>query len=171
MPDLSPFAALPDEARLWVHPAATPLDDATQAALLDRLHAFFDEWTSHQHSVEGAATILYDRFLVLAAVRIDGGDLSGCGIDDAFRTIDEAASTLGIEWTPSLHVLYRTEDGTVVGVPRSTFQEHIDAGTVTRDTTVFDPSITTLGALRRGSFELPARESWHAQLFAQPSTA
>ena len=67
MDDLSAFSALPDDARLWVHASTVPLSDATQEALLDRLSAFIDEWTSHQRPVEGATTILNDRFLLVAA--------------------------------------------------------------------------------------------------------
>ncbi len=162
----TPFPNLPDEARLWIHPADAPLTEATQTALLDHLSTFIEGWTSHQHDVRGAAAVLHDRFLILAAVRSDGGDISGCGIDDASRTIDEAATRLGIDWVPSLYVLYRTADGSIDAVSRSTFQERAEAGEVTIDTPVFDPSLTTLGALRNGEFEQPAGQSWHARLFA-----
>ena len=170
MADLSAFSALPDDARLWIHAAAAPLSDATQTALLDRLSAFMDEWTSHQRAVEGAATILHDRFLVMAAATRDG-DISGCGIDDLTHAVDNAASALDIEWTPALHALYRAPDGSVAAVSRRTFQQRGEEGAVTPDTPVFDPSLTTLGALRDGQFEQPARDSWHAQLLSTPANA
>jgi hypothetical protein len=168
MPDLSAFSALPDDARVWIHAAAAPLSDATQGALLDRLSTFMEEWTSHQRAVTGTATVLYDRFLVVAASAGDG-DISGCGIDDLTHAVDDAASALDIEWTPALHVLYRASDGSVAAVPRRTFQQRGEEGAVTPDTPVFDPSLTTLGALRDGQFEKPARESWHAQLLGSPA--
>ncbi len=171
MADLSSFSALPDDARLWIHAAAAPLSDATRAAVLDRLSTFMDGWTSHEHAVEGAATILYDRFLVIAAAPADGGKISGCGKDDLTHAVDGAASTLDIEWVPSLHVLYRTPDGDVAAVSRPEFQERADEDSVTPDTPVFDPSLATLGALRDGQFETPARESWHAQLLGTPAGA
>ena len=168
MADLSAFSALPDDARLWIHAADAPLSDATQTALLDRLSAFIDEWTSHQRAVKGAATLLHDRFLVVAAATRNG-DISGCGIDDLAHAIDDAASTLDIAWVPSLHVLYRDAEGTVVATSRRTFQQRADQGSVTADTPVFDPSLTSLGALRNGQFERPARDSWHAQLLGTPA--
>jgi hypothetical protein len=171
MADLSAFSALPDDARLWIHAAAAPLSDATQAALLDRLSTFMEDWTSHQHAVEGAATILDDRFLVIAAEPTGGGDISGCGIDALTHAVDEAASTLDLAWVPALHVLYRTPEGTVAAVSRPEFKARADAGSVTPDTLVFDPSLTTLGALRAGQFEMPARESWHAQLLGASAEA
>ncbi len=171
MADPPSFSALPDDARLWIHATAAPLDDATQSALLDRLSAFMDGWTSHQQPVEGAATILDDRFLVVAAAPVGGGDISGCGIDDLAHAIDDAASALDVDWVPSLHVLYRTADGGVAAVSRRTFQQRAGDGAVTADTPVFDPSLTTLGALREGAFEAPARESWHAQLLGTPAAS
>lgn len=167
----NPFPQLPDAARIWIHPAAAPLDDETQTALLDRLEAFVDDWCSHETNVEGGVTVLHDRFVVLAGARIDGADPSGCAIDDATRTVDAAAQALGIDWVPALHVLYRTDDGAIAAVSRSAFQERAEAGAVTTDTPVFDPSVTTLGALRHGAFEQPAGQTWHADAFPLPTPA
>lgn len=165
------FPALPDAARVWIHPTTAPLSDSTQTAVLDQLTAFVDEWTSHEQNVRGGVTVLYDRFVVLAGVRTDGENPSGCAIDDASRAIDAVADAHGIEWVPSLHVLYRTNDGTVAAVSRSTFQARAEDGSVTTDTTVFDPSVTRLGAVRHGGFEQPADQSWHADAFSLPTPA
>lgn len=157
---------LPDAARVWIHPATHPLTEDTQTALLDRLGSFVDAWSSHQQAVRGGVTILHDRFVVLAGARVDGEDPSGCAIDDATHAVSDAADTLGIEWVPSLHVLYRTSDGDIAAVSRATFQDRVAAGTVTTATPVFDPSVTTLGAVRNGAFEQPAGQSWHADAFS-----
>jgi len=162
---------LPDAARVWIYPASNPLPEETQQTLLDRLHAFVDEWASHQTDVRGGAAVLHDRFVLLAGARADGADPSGCAIDDATRTVDALAEGLGIAWVPSLHVMYRAADGSVAAVSRTTFQERADAGAVTTDTIVFDPSVTTLGDVRHGAFEQPAGTSWHAQAFSLPAPA
>jgi hypothetical protein len=162
---------LPDAARVWIHPATAPLADDTQRAVLDRLSAFLDEWTSHQQDVQGGVTILYDRFVVLSGARIDGADPSGCAIDDATHAVDAVAEAHDIAWVPSLHVLYRKDQGEIVAVPRPTIQKRVDAGRITTATTVFDPSVTTLGAVRTGDFEHPAGRSWLADAFSLPSPA
>lgn len=162
---------LPDAARVWIHPATSPLTEETQTELLERLRAFVERWTSHNQAVTGGVTVLYDRFVILAGARTDGNDPSGCSIDDATHAVEEAAAELDIDWVPSLHVLYRTEEGTVAAVPRSAFQDRVEAGAVTTETTVFDPSVTTLGAVRNGAFEQPAGQSWHADAFALPDPA
>jgi hypothetical protein len=162
---------LPDAARVWIHPAAEPLSEDTQTALLDRLNAFVEDWTSHQQAVRGGVTILHDRFVVLAGARVDGENPSGCAIDDATHAVTSAADALGIDWVPSLHVLYRADDETIAAVSRSAFQDRVDTGAITTATPVFDPSVTTLGAIRNGAFEQPAGQSWHATAFSLPDPA
>lgn len=162
---------LPDAARVWIFPATAPLSDDTQRAVLDRLSAFIDEWTSHRQDVDGGVTLLYDRFVVMAGARTDGTDPSGCAIDDATHAVDAVADAYDIAWVPSLHVLYRTDEGEIAAVPRSTVQAEADAGRFTTRTTVFDPSVTTLGAVRNGAFEQPAGQSWHADAFSLPTPA
>ena len=169
--DSSLLPSLPDAARVWIHPAASPLSEDIQHEVLPRLEAFIDEWSSHQQNVQGGATILHDRFVCLAGARIDGADPSGCAIDDATHAVDAVADAHGIEWVPSLHVIYRVYANTIAAVPRPTFQERADAGHVTTDTMVFDPSVTTLGAVRNGNFEQPAGQSWHADAFSLPTPA
>ncbi|MFO8098552.1 MAG: hypothetical protein R6T83_02890 [Salinibacter sp.] len=165
------FSSLPDAAQVWIYPSDAPLSEAVQRAFLDRLDAFVEGWTSHQQEVHGAAAVLHDRFVVLAGLRADGASPSGCAIDDAAHAVKTTAGELGVQWVPSLHVLYRAADGSVAAVPRPTFQEKADAGAVTTDTMVFDPSVSSLGALREGAFEQPAGTSWHARAFSLPQPA
>jgi len=171
MSSSSLLPTLPDAARVWIHPATAPLSAETQDALLDRLRAFVEAWSSHNQAVEGGAAVLHDRFVLLAGARVDGADPSGCAIDDATHAVNDAADALGIEWVPSLHVLYRTEDGDIAAVSRATFQDRVEAGAVTTATPVFDPSVTTLGAVRHGDFEQPAGQSWHANAFSLSAPA
>ncbi len=171
MTDSPLFPDLPDTARCWIYTAAEPIDPSTQEALLEPVEAFLETWTSHNRPVRGAATVLYDRFLVLAATLEGEGDISGCGIDASTRVIDEAAEALGIEWAPSLHVTYRQADGTVETLSRSAFRERVQRGDVSAETPVFDPSVTELGAVRSGAFEQPAAASWHARVFHIPEPA
>lgn len=162
---------LSDEARAWIHPTVAPVSAETQSALCKRLNRFVDTWTSHEHPVEGGSAVLYDRFVLLAGLQANGQVPSGCAIDEATRTVKEAASECEIEWLPSLHVIYRADDGSIEAVSRSTFQNRIDRGDVTSSTPIFDPSVTTLGAVRDGAFEEPAHQSWAEKAFSFPAAA
>lgn len=162
---------LSDEARAWIYPTVAPVSAETQSALRKRLSRFVDTWTSHEHPVEGGSTVLHDRFVLLAGLQVNGQVPSGCAIDEATRAVKEAASECEIEWLPSLHVIYRADDGSIEAVSRSTFQNRIDRGDVTSTTPIFDPSVTTLGAVRDGAFEQPAHQSWAEKAFSFPAAA
>ncbi len=159
------FAKLPDEARLWIFAADHPLSDAESQALLETLAPFLEGWTAHGLPVRGQAAVLHHRFLLLAG-HVPDGEISGCSIDAATRAIHAAGRELGITWMSPLVVFYRDADGAVQHATRSQFRRLIATGKVTAETPVFDLSVTTVGDLRRGAFEKPAGQSWHARVFA-----
>lgn len=158
------FPALPDEARCWVYVADRPLTDAQQADLLDRLQAFFGEWTSHGRRVRGEATFLDDRILLLAA-DVPDGDLSGCGIDKSVHAIEAAAQQNSFTWISPLQVAWRDADGHLQHGSRSAFRKLAKQDVVDGATPVLDLSVDTLGAIRDGRFEQPAHRSWHGRVF------
>lgn len=158
------FPTLPDDARCWVYVADRSLTEDEQHRLLDRLQPFLRDWSSHGRPVEGAVDVLDDRFVVLAAT-LSEGHISGCGIDDSVHAVEETAGALGLEWVPTLDVIYRDGEGRVQHCSRSTFRALARDGAITATTRVFDPSVTTLGAFRQGRFEQPAEASWHARAF------
>ncbi len=160
---------LPDTARLWIFTADQPLSASTTEALQARIDAFFTEWASHGRAVTGAAAVLDDRFLAVAA-HLDGG-VSGCGIDSMTHAVEEIARELGFGWADGLQIAYRAADGTVQVVPRPTFRALVRDGAVTADTPVFVTTLDSLGDLRAGGIERPAAESWHARVFRIPVPA
>lgn len=164
------FPSLPDTARCWIYVAERRLTEAEQATLLEALQPFFAGWASHGRPVQGAATILEDRFLVVAGV-IVGGEISGCGIDASVHAVEETAGRLCITWSSPLLVFFRDDDGALQSLPRSAFRNRVADGAVTAETPVFDLSLTTLGHLRSGAFEKPAGASWHARVFRIPEPA
>lgn len=160
----SPFAPLPATARLWIYAADAPLSADDQSFVRQTMDGFLADWTSHGQPVNGAFRIRDDRFLMLAAA-LDAGEISGCGIDASVHALEDAAAARGIAWIPALHVIYRDADGRVQHVARPAFRRLAERGSVTAETPVFDPSLTTLAALRAGQFERPAGTAWHAQAF------
>ncbi|MDQ7040823.1 MAG: hypothetical protein Q9M35_07765 [Rhodothermus sp.] len=158
------FAALPDEARLWIFAADRPLTETESHTLLEALRPFLANWQAHGRPVYGQAVVLHGRFLLLAG-HVPDGAISGCSIDAAMRAVQAAGESLGITWMSPLVVFYRAADGTVQHASRSQFRRLIAEGKVTAETPVFDLSLTTVGALRQGGFEKPAGQSWHAHVF------
>ncbi len=166
------FPDFADDTRLWVHIAERSLMEDEQRVLLERVRSFIDQWTSHGHPVTGAVKLLEDRILLLAAtLEGDGRTISGCGIDAATHTIEEAAQSLGVEWASPLAVFYRDRDGQLRSCSRSAFRDRIQAEELTTETHVLDPSITTVGALRAGAMDTPAEATWHGRVFDLPQPA
>jgi len=55
--------------------------------------------------------------------------------------------------------------GTYGTVKAMTPEELVASGTVSQETVVFDNTLTTVGAVRDGRWELPAADSWHGRAF------
>ena len=162
------FSDMPRSARLWVYAADRPMTADEARALTSDLSGFAEGWTSHGRPVRGAVDVVEGRFLLVAATLIDG-DVSGCGIDASVRAVEEAGRRLGLAWLPALRVFYRNVNGTVESCSRAEFRARAEAGTVTTATLVFDPAVRTVGALRAGTFEKPAGQSWHRKVFELPA--
>ena len=156
---------LPDTARVWVFPTSAPVSSAQQDQLLKALQTFFGVWQSHGRPARGAAAIIESRFLVVAGVLQNGGDLSGCSIDSLTHAIESAVADKGLTLLSPLMVFYRTPDGAVNTASRGAFRRLVRSEAIHDDTPVFDVGISSLGALRGGAFELPFQSSWHARVF------
>lgn len=157
------FPDLPADARVWVFTADRPLSEHERERLLDAAQQFTAQWTSHGRSVPGDATLLHDRFLVVAG-HLSGG-VSGCGIDSMTHAVEEAGRAAGMAWLDGLHVAYRDAEGTVQATPRSGFRQQARTGSVTAETPVFVTTVDTLGDLRDGGLERSAKATWHARIF------
>ena len=162
---------LPDDARVWMYATDRELNELEENRVREILEGFCSGWTSHGRSVQSAADVIEGRFAVIAGC-IEGGDVSGCGIDKSVHALEKAASELAFEWLPGLLVHYRGGKGVPRSVTRQEFRDLVQSGAVSADTPVFDFSIETLGKLRNGAFERRAGDAWHARVFRieQPIT-
>lgn len=162
MPRLS-FAALPDSARLWVFAAARPLAADERDSLLAAADAFLDEWNAHKVPLDCARDFRYDQFLMVG-VDEEAAGVSGCSIDSLVRTMKRLGQDLGIDLVDHASVFYRAGD-VVCRVTRDDFGDAAERGDVTAETTVFDNTVPTVGALRAGAWEAPASRTWHGRAF------
>ena len=158
------FSLLPDDARLWVIASARPLSPAERDLLLERADRFVEGWLAHGQPVVGARDWRHGRFLLIGADERATG-VSGCSLDALFRVFKEAEGELGAGLVDRSGVWFRGEDGEIRAVSRPEFRALVRSGEVGEDTIVFDNTIGTVGELRRGKWEVPMRESWHAQAF------
>lgn len=156
------FPRLADSARVWIF----AFDHAAQdpGVVEKPVRAFLESWTSHGIQVEADATLLWNRFLIVAGSRTDGNAISGCGIDALMQAVAQAADSAGLRLLSPLAVHYRDDAGSVVTTTRKGLRSLVLSGAIEDGTPVFDLSVTTLGAVRAGQFERPFGDSWHARI-------
>ena len=159
-----PFDRLPDDARLWVFGAGRALTDAERADLLVAVDRFLESWAAHGAPLTCARDFREDRFL-LVGVDEESVPPSGCSIDAMVNVLAERERQLGVPLVGHGAVFYRAADGGVARAERTAFRRLAEQGEVGPDTVVFDTTITRVGKLRDGSWERPARQSWHGPAF------
>ncbi len=158
-----PFEDLPDTARLWTFAASETLSMAQQDALVQTVDAFLDTWRAHGQPLTCARELRHDRFLLVAVDEV-ATDASGCSIDALVHQVRGLEQELGVTMTDNAPVWYR-DGGTVRCATRQEFREMAQRGGVQSDTIVFNNTVQSVGAVRGGKWEVPARESWHGRVF------
>lgn len=149
------ISRLSDDATVWIFPIAPSVDDPS--AMLRRVDDFLDSWAAHNTPVLAARDLRENRFLIVAADK--DAEKSGCSIDRLFALVRMMERELGVAMLDATLVFYRDSGGAVADAKRSDFRELANESTI-----VFDTTVPTLGGVRRGAFERPARDSWHSAL-------
>lgn len=161
LPDLG---QLPDSARVWIYGVERELTPDEESEFLRQVDSFLSGWKAHGHPLAAAREWRLGRFLIVAVDEAVEPP-SGCSIDAFVRILRGLEGELGLRLLGSGDIWMRTEEGSgeIQRVTRSEFRERASRGEVTSRTTVFDLSLTRLGEVRAGRWELPAGESWHSR--------
>jgi hypothetical protein len=162
MPRVS-FEQLPADARLWIFAASRGLSAAEQARVLAETDAFIAGWTAHGLPLTAARAVQYGQF-IFVAVDEQAAGASGCSIDALVRRMRDLQNDLGVELVNHGPVVYRRGES-IARVSRDEFADLASTGAVTPDTVVFDNTLTSVGELRDGRWEVRAGDSWHARAF------
>ncbi|WP_243383480.1 hypothetical protein [Geothrix alkalitolerans] len=152
---LSAFAALPDEARLWLVAFDRPVDAALLAPDMD---ALMGRWRHKGVQYQGIWTLLEDRILAIAEPTL-ASNPSGCAIDGMLRSVGQAAGRLGLGLLDPQTVVARVS-GHVRTFARTDLEAHLADGTLDAGTPILDLALLTLGDLRSGRFERPLAATW-----------
>jgi hypothetical protein len=158
-----PFDQLPSGARLWIFSASRALAEPERQQVLAEVDAFIERWAAHGTPLTAARDVRYDRF-VFIAVDVDAADASGCSIDALVRRMRQLGEMLGVELVNNAPILYRDGDG-IARVSRERFAELVEAGEVALDSLVFDNTVTSVGDVRAGRWEVRAGDAWHRRAF------
>jgi hypothetical protein len=153
-----PFENLPDASRVWIFGSDRPLTEEGTTTLLKGVETHLTNWKAHGAPLTVGSQFRDKRFLVVGVDQSTAG-ATGCSIDGLFRVLQGLEQQLGATMVGGGRVFYRGEAGTVQSTSRDEIPALVQSGAITRDTVVFDTSITDLGAFRSG-FEKRAKESW-----------
>ena len=158
-----PFEELPDSARLWIFPSDRLLSPDEQEALVGSVEAGLAAWSAHGSPVTWGYRIEQGQCLLIGVDETRTA-LTGCSIDSAIARIRELERRFGTSLLDHGRIFFR-EGVTIRAISRPEFRKRVGAGSVTADTLVFDNTIPTVGAFRRGGWEIPFDRSWHREAF------
>ncbi|HJW73352.1 MAG TPA: hypothetical protein VJ486_11025 [Geothrix sp.] len=153
--NLTAFAALPDDARLWLIAYTSPV---TVEQLAPEVEALLGHWRHKGVQYTAAWTLLEDRILAIAEPTLAAAP-SGCAIDGMLRGVRQSAQRLGLELLDPQAVLARSQGGLHI-FDRSELAARLEEGALGAATPVLDLALLTLGDLRAGRLERPLAETW-----------
>jgi hypothetical protein len=151
-----------EHSRVWIYQSDRELYDEQVKELQEILNNFTAEWTAHNHQLKAKAEIRYNRFLILVVDESQAG-ASGCSIDKSVNFIKKIEQQFGIHLFDRFNLAYR-EGEKVLSTPRHHFEELLKSGKINTDTIVFNNLVQDLQQLET-KWEVPFKNSWHAQLF------
>ena len=149
--------------RIWIYQASRLLTATEEEHVAHKLAAFTEQWKVHGQPLAASVELKYHLFVILA-VDESFATPSGCSIDTSVRMLQELEQELGLSFLDRMQIAYRKGEEIVV-VPRAGFEALIAAGEVTGDTIVFNNLASTRNELLT-QWEVPFKQSWHAQVFA-----
>lgn len=158
----SPLDRLPPESRIWIYGAERALTKDETTTVRNAAQEFVNQWQSHQESLDAAADVIHNRFLVMA-VDESQSSASGCSIDGSVRFVQQLGSQLDVDFFDRMRFSYRDGSNKIHTVGRDEFKQLYASGKIGNDTVVFDPLIKELGELRQ-IFERPLEDSWHSRM-------
>ena len=151
-----------EQSRVWVYQSDKELTDQQAQQVAMQLNDFAAQWTAHNHQLKAKAEVRYNRFLVLIVDESQAG-ASGCSIDKSVNFIKNLEQQLGINLLDRFNLAYK-EGEKVLSAPRHEFEQMLKEGKITTDTIVFNNLVQDLQQLEN-KWEVPFKNSWHAQLF------
>lgn len=153
-----PFETLPDSSRVWVFGSDKQLTEEGTKALLAGVDIHLEDWKAHGAPLTVGREWRDGRFLIVAVDQSTAG-ASGCSIDGLFRVLQQLERDAGASLVGGGRVFYRDNQAVVQSATRDEVAALAQSGAITKDTVIFDSTLTDLGTFRT-CFERRAKESW-----------
>lgn len=155
-----------EHSRVWIYQADRVLTPQEVVQIQQKLDAFTSQWLAHGHELLALGEIRYNQFIILSVDEQQAG-ATGCSIDKSVKLMLELEIEFKINLFDRFIIAYR--DGKeIITCNREEFETRLHSGQITADTIVFNNLISTRKALET-NWEIPIKNSWHAQVFLIPS--
>lgn len=126
--------------KLWIYTLSKKLTEEQEMDLKNRCQNFVSGWTAHDTSLD-ASFELYKHRLLIFKVDETKYAASGCSIDKQLRLVKELEQVFSVELLNRLLVAYNDIDSIKVA-KASDIKELLINGTISKDTLVYDNTIT-----------------------------
>lgn len=160
------FDKLPGDAKIWIYPFERELEETEVHEMKERAKEFCASWKSHGLPVKSSVSVMYNRFIVLAA-DATSDDLCGRAVDESVRFMKELGKMFNLDLLRrDIAFFFDPHDNTVKSMPLLIAKERIRKGEIDR----LDLFLNTL-VLKKADLEqnwiIPAGESWLRNLFPE----
>lgn len=159
---------LSDDSIIRVYIADRKLAETEQADLREKIETFLPRWRSEGKDFKSAYELLENQILVVAGLS-EGYRLSGCTLDALKKLVEKWDDSLKANFTVVPKLSYR-KGKEIISRNIPMFKQDILNGVVDENTIVFDNTVQTLSAFRKG-IEFKLTDCWHNQILQQVSVA
>lgn len=127
------------------------------------LNNFTAEWLAHGHALAAIGEVLHHQFIILSVDEQVAG-ATGCSIDKSVNLMKEIEQKFNLNLFDRFRIAYRQNEE-VINCSREEFEDMIKSGRVNENTLVFNNLINNRNELQT-FWEIPLKDSWHAQVFS-----
>lgn len=148
--------------RIWIYQANRQLNNEEAELLLEKMDKFTEQWTAHGKLLVAQALLKYNQFLI---IRVNEGlvKATGCSIDKSTDTLKQIQQEFGLDFFDRMQIAYRDAEG-IKTVSRFEFEKLIESDKIDENTIVFNNMVGSSQELET-NWEVPLKDSWHAQVF------
>lgn len=143
--------------RIWIYTLSKELTAEQLVDFNDKCTEFVNSWTAHEVKLDASYELVNNRLLIFK-VNEDSYNASGCSIDKQVRFIKELEQALNIELLNRMLVAYEQNSELQV-VHQSKIKELLSAHLISKDTLIFDNTITSSNDLS-SSWKVPLSQTW-----------
>lgn len=159
---MTAYSEMPADSRVWVYQCSRMLTALEIDSLNKKAAEFIVSWTAHDSLLKAHFELRSGIFLILM-VDEKQAIASGCSIDKSVHFVLQLEKDLGVSFTNRMLFTFRSADGEVSVISKSKFEELVNEGIISDNTSVFNTLINSKSELE-SAFEIPFAKSWHKKI-------